>query len=77
MPLYIWEDKVSEKKIEILRSFDKYDDAPTHQEMLGAGLTEDEVEAAKLRKVIGTGIRVTRGPSWQGSKGYWARREEW
>lgn len=71
MPLYTHLDKISGKQVEILRPFDKYQESPTSEEARTSGLTEEEIEIAQWEKIIGTGIRITRGPNWQGSKGNW------
>jgi len=68
MPIYCWVNKTTNKKTEILRDFKDYKDQPTAEE---AELTEEEYKAADWVKEIGTGIRVTRGENWQGSKGNW------
>lgn len=71
MPLYIHKDAQSGKNVEILRSFKEYEEKPTLEEALAAGLTEEEYTAAQWRRVLGSGIKVVRGANWQGSKGNW------
>lgn len=73
MPLYIHEDTVSGKQVEILRSFDLYKEEPTREEAIEKGLTPEEAEVAVWRKILGTGIKMVRGASWGGGKGYWTR----
>ena len=67
MPIYVWLDKTTNKKTEILRDFKDYKDQPTAEE---AELTEEEYKAADWVKEIGTGIRVTKGENWNTAKGY-------
>lgn len=70
-PLYIHEDTLSGKQIEILRPFDQYKDPPTEEEAITKGLTPEEAKVAVWRKVLGTGIKMVRGANWGGSKGNW------
>jgi hypothetical protein len=67
-PLYVWVDEESGKRIEILRPFDGYLDPPTAEEATAEGVNP---ETAKWKKLLGTGIQMTRGPNWGGSKGNW------
>ncbi len=71
MPIYPYNERNSKKTVEILRSFEDYKVPPTLEEALKAGLTEEEYANADWQKVIGRGIRVTRGDNWTGSKGNW------
>lgn len=71
MPLYTHEDITSGKQVEILRPFSEYQDPPTTEEAVEQGLTPEEAGVAIWRKILGTGIRVTRGPNWTGMKGSW------
>lgn len=71
MPLYRWKDSRTGKAVEILRSFEEYQDTPDREEALAGGLTEEEIEAAEWTREIGAGIQVVRGSNWQGSKGNW------
>lgn len=67
MPIYVWYDKLSGLEVDILRDFDKYKEEPTDEDL-------PEKERGKERdweKHMGTGIRVTRGRNWSGSKGNW------
>lgn len=68
MPLYVWHDPVSGVTTEILRSFDGYQDPPNEEEAKQAGA---DPATAKWEKRLGTGIQLTRGPNWSGSKGNW------
>ena len=71
MPIYVYNDKVSKKTVEIIRHFDEYNSLPTEEEMVMAGFTEEEIKCVELVKQIGKGIHLTRGDSWKGSKGNW------
>ena len=71
MPIYPWRVLESGKEVEVLRPFSGYQDPPTKEECLAAGMTEEEYEAAEFEKIIGRGIRVTRGDNWGPGKGSW------
>lgn len=68
MPIYVWAEKKSGKKVEILRPFDKYQDQPTQEE---AEMSEEEYMAAEWSKELGTGIKVVKGDNWGAGKGRW------
>lgn len=71
MPLYCWHDKAKDKQLDVLRSFDDYKVPPTDEEAKKAGWTDEEIKKAIWTKLIGSGIQVTRGDNWNGSKGNW------
>jgi hypothetical protein len=63
MPIYSWLDKKSGTKVEVIRSFDEYEQHPTEEE--APGLTEPEWE-----RIIDGKRLVTRPVNWEG-KGNW------
>lgn len=63
MPMYLYEDKKSGKRIEVLRSFKEYDVPPTKEE------APDIEDPQWERLIIGTQKHV-KGPGF-GRKGYW------
>lgn len=69
MPLYVWENKTTGDRIEILRSFDDYQVPPTDEE-----LEKARVPAGDYEKVLGTGIRVVKTNKWGFGKGYWGSK---
>lgn len=68
MPLYPYYDETSKKEVEILRSFNDYDIPPTQEE---AKMSDEEFKVAKWKRLISTGIRVTKGDAWGPGKGNW------
>jgi len=63
-PLYSWKDKKSDKKIEVIRKFDAYQDPPTQDEC------DWDVSEAEWERVISSNISVKRPWNWAG-KGNW------
>lgn len=70
MPMYAWLDTVSQKKVDIIRRSDDYQQPPTRDDISPKEMTDAEVEAAQWEPVQNAPSFV-RGPSWRGSKGYW------
>lgn len=68
MPMYPYFDETSKKEVEVIRNFSDYDIPPTQEE---AQMSDEEYKEAKWKRLISTGIRVTRGDNWSGSKGNW------
>jgi hypothetical protein len=67
MPMYLHQDKNTKKKVEIIRSFDDYEDTPTVEEAMREGLSEDEAKNAQWVKIIVGGA----GHVGFGLKGFW------
>jgi hypothetical protein len=65
--MYRHKDENTGKEVEIIRSFDDYEDTPTVEEAMHEGLTEDEAKEAKWVKIITGGA----GHVGFGQKGYW------
>lgn len=69
MPIYVWHDKKSGETFDIFKdSFDQSSEEPKDDEL-------PEEARGKERdwiKHLGTGVKVTRGASWSGSKGNWS-----
>lgn len=70
MPLYVYADLNTGKKVEILRSFSEYQSLPTREEC--PEFSDEEFSAAQFEKQLGEGIRVVKGASWGMGKGHWA-----
>lgn len=68
MPIYVWFDHIQEKEFEIYReSFTQSGEEPTDDDLPA----EEKGKERKWEKRIGSGIKVVRGASWNGSKGNW------
>lgn len=71
MPIYKWSDKNTGKEVEIIRSFDDYEDTPTEEEAL-VELTKEEFKNAKWVKIVVGGSRsIGFGRFGHGGKGNW------
>lgn len=69
-PLYCWEDKKTDRKLEVMRAFAEYEEIPTREEC--SGWTDEEYQAAVWERLIYGTQRMVRGPNWgYGSKGNW------
>jgi len=64
MPIYTYQDKKSGKKVDVIRSFNDYENPPTKEE--APGLEDPEWE-----RQIGDNQVVVKGNGWGGGKGYW------
>jgi predicted nucleic acid-binding Zn ribbon protein len=71
MPIYVYRDKETDKKVEVIRDFKDYQIEPSVEEAKDYGLTDDEYSKATWERILGTGIQMTRGDNWTGSKGNW------
>lgn len=64
MPMYTWQDKKTEKRVDVIRSFADYELPPTEEEAPG-------FQDPEWVRVIGESISVTKGNGWGSGKGYW------
>lgn len=71
MPQYPWRDSRTGKELDVLRSSENYEEPPTEEEAVEAGMSAKEFTLATWERLIGTGIRTVRGPNFRGKKGYW------
>lgn len=67
MPMYGWKCAACDHEVDVLRSFDGFEDPPTGEEVPAKC---DSVQAHKWVRVISS-PRFTRGANWRGSKGHW------
>ena len=63
MPIYVWQDKKSGKKVEVIRQFSEYEQGPTKEEAPG-------IESPEWERIIDGKRLVTRPVNWNG-KGNW------
>lgn len=66
MPIYVYVDKKTDFKVEVIRDFADYEVVPKDDEL-------PEAERGKEReweRLIGEGIKTVKGHGW-GGKGYW------
>lgn len=72
MPHYLWKDKHTSKKVEIIRNFEQYQETPTREE--ASELTDEEYAAAEWERSIEGTFKVTKTVNWRrhGGKGDWA-----
>lgn len=69
MPMYKWLDKKSGKDIEVIRTFDEFENPPQRDEVEKL-LTDEEFAAAEWERVIGI-PGVVKGYGWGQGKGNW------
>jgi predicted nucleic acid-binding Zn ribbon protein len=68
MPMYLYEDKVTGKQVEVLRSFDEYEKLPDAEE--AKELSPEEFANAQWVRLVGAST-VVKGRGWGLGKGFW------
>jgi len=69
-PIHCWEDKMSKKRIEVLRKIGEHDAPPTLQEVADSGILDGLDHEPEWTKVISR-VAVKKGYRWGGGKGNW------
>ncbi len=69
MPLYTWKSDTTGREVDVLRSFADYEVEPDTREM---GVDKDgNPDTGPWTRLLGKGIKVTRGENWGHGKGNW------
>jgi hypothetical protein len=69
MPIYLWIDKKTGKKVEVIRTFAEYE-VPPHGDELPVELRDLSDHEIEWERSVGDKISVTKGWGW-GGKGQW------